>query len=201
MECKLIISRNLRRNIVMKKLFESKRIQLRSLSEEDAASFSRWSEDGEYLRGLDTDFAKPRNTEFYKKQIQSFEDASDVLEFGIYLTQNQQLIGFISLHSIEWNNQIASMAIGIGEADYRKNGYGSEAIRLLLNYAFNELNLHKVELDVISNNDNAIYCYQKNGFETEGVAKEAILRDNQRFDRIYMGVLAKDWRESTSELK
>ncbi|MBC1728642.1 hypothetical protein IA614_10025 [Listeria seeligeri] len=49
----------------MNKLFESNRIQLRSLSEEDAVSFSKWSEDGEYLRGLDTDFAKPRNTEFF----------------------------------------------------------------------------------------------------------------------------------------
>lgn len=178
----------------MKKLFESNRIQLRSLSDEDAASFSRWSEDGEYLRGLDTDFAKPRNTEFYKNQIQSFEASSDMIQFGIYVTQNQKLIGFISLHSIEWNNQIASMAIGIGEAEYRKNGYGSEAIQLLLNYAFNELNLHKVELDVISNNDNAINCYQKNGFEKEGLAKEAILRDNQRFDKLYMGILAKGWR-------
>ncbi|MBC1728643.1 GNAT family N-acetyltransferase [Listeria seeligeri] len=119
-----------------------------------------------------------------------------MIQFGIYVPQNQLLIGFISLHSIEWNNQIASMAIGIGEAEYRKNGYGSEAIQLLLNYAFHELNLHKVELDVISNNDTAIYCYKKNGFETEGVAKEAILRDNQRFDKLYMGVLAKDWRMS-----
>ncbi|MBC1422200.1 GNAT family N-acetyltransferase [Listeria seeligeri] len=180
----------------MNKLFESNRIQLRSLSEEDAVSFSKWSEDGEYLRGLDTDFAKPRNTEFFKNQIQSFEDSTDMIQFGIYVPQNQLLIGFISLHSIEWNNQIASMAIGIGEAEYRKNGYGSEAIQLLLNYAFHELNLHKVELDVISNNDTAIYCYKKNGFETEGVAKEAILRDNQRFDKLYMGVLAKDWRMS-----
>ncbi|HHQ1154336.1 TPA: GNAT family N-acetyltransferase, partial [Listeria innocua] len=89
----------------MNKLFQSNRIQLRSLSEEDATSFSKWSEDGEYLRGLDTDFAKPRNTEFYKNQIQSFEDSSDIIQFGIYATQNLLLIGFISLHSIEWNNQ------------------------------------------------------------------------------------------------
>ncbi|EAD5843325.1 TPA: GNAT family N-acetyltransferase [Listeria innocua] len=183
----------------MNKLFQSNRIQLRSLSEEDATSFSKWSEDGEYLRGLDTDFAKPRNTEFYKNQIQSFEDSSDIIQFGIYATQNLLLIGFISLHSIEWNNQIASMAIGIGEAEYRKNGYGSEAIQLLLKYAFYELNLHKVELDVISNNDTAIFCYRKNGFETEGVAKEAIRRDNQRFDKIYMGILARNWKETKPE--
>ncbi|MBC1461933.1 GNAT family N-acetyltransferase [Listeria welshimeri] len=183
----------------MNKLFQSNRIQLRSLSEDDASSFSKWSEDGEYLRGLDTDFAKPRSTEFYKNQIQSFEDSSDIIQFGIYVPQDQLLIGFISLHSIEWNNQIAFMAIGIGEAEYRKNGYGSEAIQLLLKYAFYELNLHKVELDVISNNDTAIFCYRKNGFETEGVAKEAIRRDNQRFDKIYMGILARNWKETKPE--
>ncbi|MBC1926066.1 GNAT family N-acetyltransferase [Listeria innocua] len=183
----------------MNKLFQSNRIQLRSLSEEDATSFSKWSEDGDYLRGLDTDFAKPRNTEFYKNQIQSFEDSADMIQFGIYVPQDQLLIGFISLHSIEWNNQIASMAIGIGEAEYRKNGYGSEAIQLLLKYAFYELNLHKVELDVISNNDIAIFCYRKNGFATEGVAKEAIRRDNQRFDKIYMGILARNWKETKPE--
>ncbi|WP_230913678.1 GNAT family N-acetyltransferase [Agrilactobacillus fermenti] len=169
------------------------------MSEEDAISFSKWSEDSEYLRGLDTDFARPRNAEFYKHQIQSFEDSSDMIQFGLYVPQDQLLFGFISLHSIEWNNQIASMAIGIGEAKYRKNGYGSEVIQLLLNYAFYELNLHKVELDVISNNDTAIYCYKKNGFETEGVAKEAIRRDDQRFDKIYMGILAKSWKASKTK--
>jgi len=179
----------------MKKLFKSSRVQLVPLEIKEAIHFARWSEDGEYLRNLDTEYAIPRNEEFFKTQIQTHAEAQDMIEMGIRVSNEGSLIGFISLHSIEWNNRSASLAVGIGESDYRERGLGSEAIQLILNYAFNELNLNRVNLDVIGNNDSAISCYTRNGFVIEGSAREAVLRDGDKYDKIYMGILKREWEK------
>lgn len=177
----------------MKEIFKGPRIKLTSLGAKDAVNLANWSGDGEYLRNLDTEYATPHNEEFYLSQINSFANAPDIIEFGIRTSNQEKLIGFISLHSIEWNNRLASLAVGIGDSSFRGKGFGSEAIQLILNYAFNELNLNKIELDVISNNINAIACYEKNGFSIEGTAREAILRDGKKYDKIYMGILRREW--------
>lgn len=174
-------------------LFIGSRIRLTALGEDDAPIFSSWSEDGAYLRNLDTEYAVPHNVDFYKSQIQSFSADPNIIEFGIRALENNNLIGFVSLHSIEWNNQTAALAIGIGDTNSRGKGFGCEAIKLILNYAFNELNLNRVGLDVIGNNQKAISCYQKCGFIVEGTVREAVFRDGKKYNRIYMGILREEW--------
>ena len=103
------------------------------------------------------------------------------------------IIGFIMLHSIEWNNRKAIMTVGIGDKAARGCGYGSEAIEMILRFAFMELNLNRVGLDVISDNTPAIECYQKAGFTVEGRARESVIRFGEKLDLIYMGILYDDW--------
>lgn len=174
-------------------ILQSSRIQFVALKAEDAELFSRWSEDAEYLRNLDTDYAMPRSADYYREQIQGLSSQNNTIELGIRLMSDQRLIGFISLHSIEWNNRSGRLAIGIGEKDCRHIGLGTEAIQLLMKYAFHELNLHRLGLDVISNNPSAIRSYEKAGFVVEGRIRESVLRDGQILDRIYMGLLRSDW--------
>lgn len=88
------------------------------------------------------------------------------------------------------------MAIGIGNTDYRGKGYGAEAVRLILRYAFYELNLNRVGLDVIEYNEQAIRTYEKAGFQLEGRVRSAVLRDGNSYDRIMMGMLYSEWNES-----
>ncbi len=175
-------------------LFNGERIRLTAMAEQDAESLARWSEDAEYLRSLDTDYALPRSAEFFRESIKSTAADAKNLEFGIRLLEGDLLIGFVALHSIEWNNQAGMLAIGIGERDYRGKGYGTEAVRLLLRYAFDELNMNRVGLDVISNNKAAIRSYEKAGFVAEGATRQSVLRDGQKLNRIYMGVLREEWR-------
>lgn len=106
---------------------------------------------------------------------------------------DDKLIGFIMLHSIEWNNRKAIMTVGIGDKAARGCGYGSEAIEMILRFAFMELNLNRVGLDVISDNTPAIECYQKAGFTVEGRARESVIRFGEKLDLIYMGILYDDW--------
>ncbi|SFS31161.1 GNAT family N-acetyltransferase [Marininema halotolerans] len=177
-------------------LFKSARIRFAAMTEEAAASFSKWSEDPEYIRNLDTDIAFPRSEDSFRKEIQGGGGSLTSFELAIHMVLDDRLIGFAALHSIEWNNRAGRLAIGIGEKEDRNKGYGTEALQLLLQYAFYELNLHRVGLDVIGNNHSAIRCYEKVGFVVEGVIREGVLRDNQRVDRIYMGLLREEWERN-----
>lgn len=176
-------------------LFRSSRIQLTALKTEDAEAMARWSEDSEYLRNLDTDFAVPRSAEYYRSEVESLSSQTDTIELGIRFIRENQLIGFISLNSIEWNNRSGRLAVGIGEPDYRNRGIGTEVVKLMVQYAFHELNLNRIGLDVISSNQAAIRCYENSGFIVEGTIREGILRDGKKMDRIYMGLLRNEWEK------
>lgn len=69
---------------------------------------------------------------------------------------------------------------------------------MLLRYAFHELNLHRLSLDVIASNQPAISLYRKLGFQEEGRLRERVLRDGQAVDLIYMGLLCRDWESAQS---
>nr|WED69589.1 GNAT family protein [Pectobacterium colocasium] len=128
-----------------------------------------------------------------KKIEKEIQGAGDAFYFHIRALDDDRLIGFATLHSLEWNNQLASLAIGIGNEKDRGQGFGDEALKLIIHYAFMELNLFRLNLEVIAYNSNAINLYLRNGFIKEGVIRKAVYRDNQRHDRIAMGILRPDW--------
>ncbi|MCP8967393.1 GNAT family N-acetyltransferase [Ectobacillus ponti] len=171
-------------------LFAGTSVKLAAPREDDLEIMSRWQEDAEYLRNVDTDIALPKS----KMQLQ--EDArrsSGSAHFHLRTIEDDRFIGFAVIHSIEWNNQTGMLAIGIGEAENRGKGYGSEALQLILRFAFHELNLHRVGLDVISYNKGAIRAYEKAGFRQEGCMREAVYRNGRRYDRLIMSILRPDW--------
>ncbi len=174
-------------------LFQGKLVRLAASTREDAEAFARWSQDPDYLRNQDTDYARPYSAETYIERFSPGREHPNGVGFSLRTVEDDRLIGFVAIHSIEWNNQAGLMAIGIGEADYRGRGYGADALRLILRYAFEELNLHRVGLDVISNNERAIRAYERAGFKQEGVQRESVYRDGQRHGRIIMGILRDEW--------
>jgi RimJ/RimL family protein N-acetyltransferase len=178
-------------------LFVGKRVRLSAPSEEDRHAFARWSTDPEYLRQLDTDPARPRAAEYFS--LPRREDAGRAFEFRIRTLADDRLIGFAALFNLEWSNQSGMLAIGIGEPDFRGKGYGSDALRLVLGYAFRELNLHRVGLIVISYNARAIRAYEKAGFVREGVRRESVFREGKRYDEIFMGILRTEWEQRNQE--
>lgn len=175
-------------------LFEGERVRLSAPREEDAAAFARWSHDAAYLRAVDTDYARPISARQAAERYPGDGGESNTIEFRIRTLDEDLLIGFVALHSIEWNNRAAQLAIGIGEPGYRGKGYGTDALRLVLRYAFDELNLLRVGLDVISNNVAAVRAYEKVGFVHEGAMRRAVLRDGRHHDRLIMGILRDDWK-------
>ena len=99
----------------------------------------------------------------------------------------------MGLFGIEWHAGVAFVGIGIGETDYRGKGYGTDAMRLILRYAFEALHLRRVSLDVFEYNQRAYRSYIKAGFVEEGRARQYLHRDGRRWDLIYMGILREEW--------
>lgn len=171
-------------------LFRGQTLKLTAKKEGDTDIIASWDEDPEYLRNVDTDIAVPRPVEHFEGEGNS---GSNSFYFRLRTIEDDRLIGFIVIHSIEWNNRAGMLAMGIGNANDRGKGYGSEALQLILRYAFHELNLNRVGLDVIEYNERGIRAYQKAGFQLEGRVRQAVHRDGKIHDRINMGILWSEW--------
>ena len=156
----------------------------------DDETMTRWYEDSDFVRNVDTDIAFPYSEEelapFSKRSATSFP-------FIVRLLDDDKPIGFVSLHDIEWNNRAGSLAIGFGLPQYRGKGYGSDALALILRFAFWELNLHRVGLDFIDYNAQGRRLYEKLGFVEEGRQRARVYRDGNRWDLVMMGITRPEW--------
>jgi RimJ/RimL family protein N-acetyltransferase len=129
----------------------------------------------------------------------SFADAKKTLEslidyrFAMVLLDSDVLIGHISLHNIDHFNRNAFIGIFIGNAENRSKGYGTEAVRVVLNFGFKALNLNNIMLSVHADNHAAIACYTKVGFREAGRRREWVFKDGNYIDKIYMDILAREF--------
>ncbi|RFU62050.1 GNAT family N-acetyltransferase [Peribacillus glennii] len=171
-------------------LFYGERVKLALARDEDVEIMVQWGEDAEYLRNVDTEIAFPKNQEQLAAEGKA---GSNEVYFRLRTIEDDDLIGFVAIHSIEWNNRTGLMAIGIGDSSNRNKGYGTEALKLILRYAFHELNLDRVGLEVIEYNKSGIRAYEKVGFQQEGRKRSVVYRDGKRYDIIVMGILRPEW--------
>ncbi|MBX3064715.1 MAG: GNAT family N-acetyltransferase [Anaerolineae bacterium] len=178
-------------------LFVGELVKLAPPQADDAEGFARWHQDAEYLRNVDTDIARLQPLAAFESG--GYQPERNSASFRIRTLADDKLIGFIVIHSIEWGNQTGILSMGIGEADYRGKGYGGDALKLILRFAFYELNLYRVGLNVTSYNQRGIRAYEKAGFVREGVIRGQIHRDGQRYDLIWMGILREEWLKISGE--
>lgn len=112
--------------------------------------------------------------------------------FAIELKDERTYIGGCGIASIDGKNHTATVGIFLGNA-YCGQGYGTDAMKVLVDFCFQEVNLHKVSLSVYGFNTRAIRSYEKVGFQTEGVLREEVFRFGQYHDKIMMGLLRAEW--------
>jgi RimJ/RimL family protein N-acetyltransferase len=160
-------------------------------SDADVEALRRWSRDSEYLRLQNGDPAFPRSVARAKEILSGAQD-HDGATFILRSLDDDRALGFVGLW-VNWPHRDAWLGIGIGDrADWSK-GYGTEALRLALRYAFTELNLHRVSLTVLEGNARAVRAYEKAGFVLEGQAHQYSRYDGQWLGEVFMGVLKEDW--------
>ena len=176
-------------------LLEGTRVRLVPLSAADTATVARWQHDASYLRLLDANAAYPKSESQVGEWIREGQRGREHFLFGIRVLLSDDLIGFVELGDVLWTHRNSWLTIAIGEPEYRSRGYGSEAIDLVLDFAFRELNLHRIQLTVFSYNQAAIHVYEKLGFQREGVYREFLERDGQRYDMYLYAMLRREWEQ------
>jgi RimJ/RimL family protein N-acetyltransferase len=126
---------------------------------------------------------------FEDRQLSPADDS-----FAIHIRDDDEPVGVISLMNISDTNESAELSIIVGHPDDRHRGYGTEAIELLLGYAFEELGLNRVGLSAFDFNGEAIAAYEKLGFVVEGSYRRAIKRYSGFHDAILMSILKDEWQ-------
>lgn len=189
-----------------KPLLQGELVRLTALDPEVSAPLvSRWGRDSEFLRLMDNEpailWSAQQTKAWQEKEIEEAESAVNNFLFSIETLAveeepGEQIIGFIGLGEVEWHHGDSFVGIGIGERDYWGRGYGTDAMKVVLRYAFDELNLHRVSLNVFEYNTRAIRAYEKVGFVFEGRGRQELHRDGRRWDLIFMGILRSEWQRA-----
>lgn len=119
---------------------------------------------------------------------------SNQYNFEIHAKEKSVLIGHCGLYYIDWINRTAEFGIYIGDCDFRNGGYGSDALRTLIKYGFNDLNLNRIWCEVYSNNE-ALKIYEHIGFIHEGKLRENYFNEGKYYDSYILGMLRSDYYE------
>ena len=171
-------------------MIEGEKVKLRAIEREDIPRFVRWLNDREIVGYLARymPISKAEEERWFEQQL---EDESSRV-FAIE-TREGVHIGNIGLDKMDWKNGHAEMGLFIGEREVWGQGYGTDAILALLDFAFNEMNLHRVYLHVLAFNQRAIRCYEKCGFVLEGTERESVFRGGRYHDQLIMGILREEF--------
>lgn len=162
-------------------------IKLTELHRDDSATLFQWINDRDQV--LFNAPYKPVHESQHQAWFESILKRDDVVIFGIRLIETNELIGTCQLHSINPISRAAELQIRLGEVSERGKGYGTEAIQLLLQFGFKDLNLNRIYLHVFSANTPAIRLYEKSGFIREGLLRQAVYIDGHYEDVLLMGIL------------
>jgi RimJ/RimL family protein N-acetyltransferase len=151
----------------------------------------RWINDSEVLQFLGQ--RHPMGREQEKEWLADQYKSEHQMNLAIVLKDEDLHIGNCGFNAIDYINKSAAFGILIGEKAAWNQGYGPEAARLILGYGFEQLNLHRIELDVYSLNPRAKKAYEKVGFKLEGTKRDSYYRNGQYHDTYVMSVLRSEW--------
>jgi len=173
---------------------KGKKVILRPLNKgTDLENCLRWINDPGIIQYLDAflPVSKKAEEEWFDNLGKRENDIILAIETveGIY-------IGNVGLHKITWKDRTAIAGMAIGDKDYWGKSYGTDAAILLFGYAFNELNLRKICMDVFSFNERSWRHLEKCGCRKEGIQKQQIFKNGKYVDRVLMAVFKKDWQKA-----
>ncbi len=187
----------------MKDLFKGNLVRLSAMDHEEIGkTLSGRGRDSELMRLMDTGPTRLHSakaaSKFFEKIIEDNSPAHHF--FSIRALDDNRLLGDINLDVINnWGSRDSFVGIGIYERENWGKGYGTEAMQLILQFGFIELNLRRITLTVFEYNPRAIRSYEKCGFQVEGRMRGRLIKDNKRWDVICMGILRDDWMEKNHD--
>ena len=172
-------------------VIKGKFVYLRPIKYEDMESIYKSCQDEEilYMTGTRKLFTLDEIIESYKQ----FSEDSTRYDLAICLLDNNEIIGDLSILDIDQDNKKAGFRISLHSRNTLNKGYGTEATQLAQKYAFEELKLNRLELEVFSHNIRGIKAYEKAGFKKEGTRRQSLYINNQYSDEVLMAMLQEDY--------
>jgi RimJ/RimL family protein N-acetyltransferase len=177
-------------------MLKGEKVTLRALEQQDVQRMWQFHNDVEFelIIGGDPWEPVPLAREQARFEAQSRDGGGDWTNFAI--EADEKLIGSCGLFHFDQTARTCELGIGIGDREYWGRGYGRDALRVLLDYAFRLRNLHKVWLRVNAVNERAIRAYRACGFIEEGRLRQQVWGDGAYVDLVYMGVLRSEWEQA-----
>ncbi len=164
----------------------------KSVFDDDIERYTKWMNDFEvtdYIGGSSKVVTLTGERTWLEDMAKNRKDIS----LEIVTLDEDKLIGTISLDGFNMIDRSAVLGIFIGDSDYRSHGYGTEAIKLMLEYGFKYLNLHSIRLDVLDVNERAHKCYLKCGFKDTGRDRERVFLNGKYYDMLHMDILENEF--------
>lgn len=168
-------------------IIAGERVILRALEPSDLERCWIWMNDPNIVRTLKTRYPIPFRGEAEWLEQAVRESASEK-HFAIEMRDQRIHIGNASLHAIDWVSRVASFGLFIGEPAAWNRGFGSDAIRTLCRFAFQEMNLRKLRINVFDYNEKAKHILQAIGFTQEGVLRSEFYREGDYHDIVILSI-------------
>lgn len=190
MDIKIYFYNNVMRGI---KMYQGSKVRLREYRREDAYLAQKYMNDAEIKMLLAPGIPFPITFEEEEKWVMSNVSSKNEYSFAIETLEDNKYIGGCGINALDWKNSIATVGIFIGDKNYWSMGYGTDAMKVLINFIFNEMNINKIKLNVYSFNKRAVKSYEKCGFKIEGTLRQEIFRNGQYHDEYVMGLLREEF--------
>lgn len=181
-------------------LFTGARVRLRPLAEEDLEVLVRWWNDERHM-GLQGEVVRPQPdpTRAEVLRMWSRNDTTGGVGFSVVDAGTGELVGHVTLWGVDALARCGTLGVQVGPP-FTGRGYGTDAVRVLVRYAFAELGLHRVQLGVWSFNTRALAAYERAGFVAEGRRREVVFHDGHWYDEVLLSVLEDEWWATDDDL-
>jgi len=169
------------------------RVRLRGVRDDDLSTLAKWEMDPGRMATL-SDRVAPPSEAAAKEQIAKWSaNEKDDLGFAIEtLDDPPVLVGNILWWGARPKDRCTTLGIALGR-EYIGRGYGTDAMRVIVDYGFREMGLHRIQLSVAAFNTAGIRVYEKAGFVEEGRHRESVLHDGRWYDEVLMAILDHEW--------
>lgn len=166
---------------------------LRPITEEDVDSIYECFQDEEimYMTGTRNILTKDQISE----ALSRFSEDSTRCDFAICLVENSRVVGDLAIMEIDLDDKKAIFRIALHRIEDCGKGYGAEAVQLVQQFSFEELQLNRLELQVYSHNIRGIKSYEKVGFKKEGTLRQSLYMNGKYSDEIIMSILRDEYME------
>jgi RimJ/RimL family protein N-acetyltransferase len=185
----------------MNSLYEGQLVRLGPLDHgKDPPVVACWTNDPLW-RFVSGAVARPISVEAVRKLLEKIEkqmeEMKNLFHFTVRLKDDNRLVGLARIFWIDFHNGTGVLNLGVGDVLDRRHGYGSEALNLLLRFAFNDLNLHRLSVWPSADNHAFIHMAEKAGFVEEARRREAAFYAGRYWDLVLMGLLRTEWEHKS----